>query len=134
MIKRIISAVTLFCFALCLQGCYTRCQVEKEHLSNYPRYRIDKIAMLDGRFIEFDNKRGKEAVFRENTIEGFTRDVVLKSVPLSQSKTIHLSKLDKRKTNSYILGTAVAALAIAAFLSTDYLGTGGGGSSGGCSG
>jgi Pyruvate/2-oxoacid:ferredoxin oxidoreductase gamma subunit len=132
--KKIIAILTLLCFALSVQGCYTRCQIKKEHLPNYPQYHIDKVVMLDDKFIEFENKKDKEAVFKENKIEGFTRDGVFKSIPLSQVKTIHLSKLDKRKTNSYILGAAVAAVAIAAFLSTDYLGVGGGGGGGGCSG
>ena len=133
MFKKTISILTLLCFALCMQGCYTRCQIKKQQLPKYPQYHIDKVVMLDGKFIEFKNKKGKEAVLKESKIEGFTKDGTFKSVPLSEVETVHLSKCDKRKTNTYIMGAAVAAVAIAAFLSTDYLGVGGGGG-GGCSG
>lgn len=129
MFKKIISAVTLLCFALFTGGCHTHCDIRKEQLPKYSGYQIDKVEMTDGEVIEFENKKGKEATLKQNEIVGSTKDGTFRILPLSQVKWIHVSKYDKRKTNTYIIGTAIAAVALVAILATDLpekIGFGGG--------
>jgi hypothetical protein len=130
MFRKIISAVTLLCFALFTGGCYTHCDIGKEQLPKYSGYQIDKVEMTDGEVIEFENKKGKQAALKEDEIVGSTKDVTFRILPLSQVKLIYLSKYDKRKTNTYIIGTAIAAVALVAIFATDLpekIGFGGGG-------
>jgi hypothetical protein len=90
--KRIIAALTLLCFLICLQGCYYKHMIPVQALEEHPDYRIADVVTVDGEFIEFDIVREKGAVIVDGKIEGLTTDGSFKSISISQVKTVRVKK------------------------------------------
>ena len=108
-IKRIVSIVTLLCFTVCLAGCYTRCQIKREQLEQYPKFTVAKVVTTNGEVVEFANKKVKVAIIGDS-LEGKLKDGTLRTIPLSQVEILYVSKFDKSRTLSWVISSSVIAV------------------------
>ena len=132
-IKKIASIVTLLCFSVCLGGCYTRCQIKSEQLGQYPKFTIVKVFTKDGEVVEFKNMKGKVSII-DDRIEGLLNDGTLKRIQISQVESLYITKFDKDRTISWVIGGSVIAGVIVSIVTSTTPPLGGGGSwdDGGC--
>lgn len=96
--KKIIKGFTLIFLIAYLQGCSTKyISIPHEKLDQEPKHPIDKVAIVDGKVIEFPYG----ATVRDSTIVGWPEDNdTLKIIPFSELKTIHTTKTNVGKTES----------------------------------
>jgi len=132
-IKKIASIVTLLCFTVCLGGCYTRCQIKSEQLGQYHKFTIVKVFTKDGAVVEFKNMKGKVSII-DDRIEGLLNDGTLKRIQISQVESLYITKFDKDRTISWVIGTTVIAAVVVSIVTSTTPPLGGGGSweGGGC--
>lgn len=117
-IKRTISILTMFCFAASLHGCYSHRHIQSGQLSQYPKYTIREVVTIYGEVIRFKTKNGKAAIAVDDKIEGLTTDGITRTVPLSQVKSLHVSRFDGKRTLSWVIGTSVAIAVFASMVNS----------------
>lgn len=103
MFKRIIVSLTLSCFILCIQGCYSKKIVLHKELDEHPEYYISAVTTHDGEVFEFEHG----AVFIHDKIEGCLKGGIIKQIPLSHVQKIFARKFDYAKTGGAVLGYVV---------------------------
>jgi len=132
-VKKIISIITLLYFTVCLGGCYTRCQIKSEQLGQYHKFTIVKVFTKDGEVVEFENMKGKVSII-DDRIEGLLNDGTLKRIQISQVESLYITKFDKDRTISWVIGGSVIAGVIVSIVTSTTPPLGGGGSwdDGGC--
>ncbi len=125
-IKKITSIVTLLCFSVCLGGCYTRCQIKSEQIGQYHKFTIVKVFTKDGAAVEFKNKKGKVTII-DDRIEGLLNDGTLRRIQISQVESLYVTKFDKDRTISWVIGTTLIVGVVVSIITSTTPPLGGGG-------
>jgi len=117
--RRIIGSLTLLCFLVCMQGCYSNRLIPPQDLENYADYRVTEVITLDGEVIKFHTKRADGAVFTNDSIEGLCKDGSFRRIPISQVKMAYVRKPDHAKTALFLMfitaGLVLLIIGLAAF-------------------
>jgi hypothetical protein len=132
--KKTISIMTLFCFAMCLQGCYSLREIKSEQLRHHPRFTIAKVVTTDGEVVEFKTKKRNIAIITADKIQGSLKDGTPKTVPLSQVKSVYITEFDKNRTFSWVIGSSFAVALVVSIIAstTPPIGSGGSPDEDGC--
>jgi len=108
MFRKITVSLTLICFSLCLQGCYTKHRIPREALEYDQEYQISTVVTIDGEVYEFE----PEAALVDTMIVGIVKYVGLKEIPLSQTKMIYIRKIDPLNSCLAVIGCSAATVGI----------------------
>lgn len=103
MFKRTIIYVTLICFVVCMQGCYSKHIIPTQELERKPEYKNVTIITIDGEVYEFDN-----VYVYDDYIEGYEEDSILVNLLLEEVRSVRVRRFDALKT----AGLSVSILAI----------------------
>lgn len=106
--RKIIVSLTLSCFILCIQGCYSNRLISRKALEHHPEYQISAIVTVDGAVFEF----APEATLQDSMIVGFLKYDGLKEVSLSQVKTVYIRRMDPVTSCLTVIGVSAAAVGI----------------------
>lgn len=98
MFRRITIYVTLICFIICVQGCYSKYAIPTEELQQEPEWGNVTIKTVDGEVYEFDS-----IYVYDDSIEGYVDDSVLANIELEDIESVHVRSFDAAKTGGYTL-------------------------------
>lgn len=84
--KKAVVYITLGCFIVCVQGCYTNRVISVQQLEAKPEYTIHKIVTMANEVYEFTDG-GK---FIDNMIIGYITDDEFVEIPIEEVRTIYI--------------------------------------------
>jgi hypothetical protein len=113
--KRIIVTLTLVCFCVYLQGCYSKRLIPRQELEEHPDYRIMEVITVDGEVIEFETGDVMRAVVKDNQIEGLSKDGSYKWIPLSKVLIVYVRKFNRVSTTLLVIGIS-ALVSVTVFI------------------
>ena len=102
MFNKIIAAITLSCFLICMIGCSTTHEITREEFENKPTLEIVGLVTMDGKTITFDFR---PAVDMQNKfITGYSTDGEAVNLPFSQIRMVYVRKFDPWKSTFAVIG------------------------------
>ncbi|MCK4824569.1 hypothetical protein KA005_52945 [bacterium] len=84
--KKALVYITLVCFIVCVQGCYTNREITRQQLDEKPEYRIHKVVTMDNEVYEFTDG----GQFIDNMVIGYITDDEFVKIPIEQVRTIYI--------------------------------------------
>jgi hypothetical protein len=104
------AIAVLLCATTLLYECgctYTR-EVSIDEYQKNPNKNVEKIALVDGKVIEFESGADKMGTIKDEEIIGVTKpNGEFKRFPLSQVKYVYYSEFDESRTSLLSLGIAM---------------------------
>ena len=104
-LRKIASAVTLFCFICCMYGCYTNRYFTPTQLEAHQQQNIHKIVTDSGDVYIFPD--GARLI--DDMISGYTNSGEFVEIPKERINIMYVRKFDVMKTGLYTLGCASLA-------------------------
>jgi len=98
MSKKIVAGVTLVCFALFMQSCYSRKWITPEQLMGTQGKKILKIEMADGSSLSCLNRISKGGQLVDDQIVCTLEDGTTKTIPLSDVRLVYVKQVSAGKT------------------------------------
>lgn len=118
MLRRTIAAFTLVAVVAYLPGCYSAVIVPRDQGLSDPTYEIAQVVTNDGMVVKFKTEGAYRPSVENDVLTGVTKSGVEVMIPLSEIRTVYVSRLDGARTAVLALGlAAVAALIISAITS-----------------
>ncbi len=115
--RRAVVYVTLVCFIVCVQGCYTSREITVQQLEEKPEYIIKRVVTVNDDVYEFDDG----AEFINGMIVGYITDDEMIEIPIDKVRTIYIHEYGGSKTRKalaviLLVGTIVGIIvAVKAF-------------------
>jgi len=113
MSKKIVACVTLVCFVLFMQSCYSRKWLTPDQLMGTKGKKILKIEMADGTSISCLNRISKGGQLVDDQIVCTLEDGTTKTISLSDVRLVYVKQVSAGKTILGGLGGASILLTIA---------------------
>lgn len=105
--KKALVYITLVCFIVSVQGCYTNREITRQQLEAKPEYTIHKIVTMANEVYEFT----EGGQFINNMVSGYVADGEFVKIPIEQVRTIYIRTRGVSRTGKEVLFVvAVAAL------------------------
>ena len=108
--RKIIVSLTLSCFILCIQGCYSNRLITRQELEQHPQGNITAVLTTDATFEFSDFPKGK--VKDDTLIVGWLENGVYKKIPLREVSMVYVENIDLLRTGIICLGIAGGVLMV----------------------
>jgi len=120
-LRKIIVVVTLTCFVLTMQSCYTRELIQREEVRSGAHYSILKVVLLDETVVEFQYAdTGGYGEIVGDQVVGYVKyddtTLRLERIPLSQVRLLFIRKIDTVNTTLAVIGVSAALAGVAAVI------------------
>ncbi len=108
MLRKAIVTLTMVAVFAYLPGCYSSVLVEREQALANPKYKITQVVTNDGRVVKFTTVGDQRPIILNDELTGVTEYATEVSIPLSEIRTVHVSRLDPVKTAILAIGVGLA--------------------------
>ena len=112
--KKAVVYITLICFIVCVQGCYTSREFTVQQLEEKPEYTIQKIVTLDNEIYTFTDG----GQFINDMIIGRVTDGEFVKIPIEQVRTIYIRTFGMSKGGKVVLLVVGVAALVAIVVAT----------------